>query len=166
MDASQRLEHPQFAAALEIPQRWEVDLSGIGDGLVIVGDDRPWSMGFVPTVVFTQAPLGQEHSTDPAAVLDSQRIVESTLAEQLRDLRPLHLDVDTFGFLGEQQVHGVMRVASYTTAEAVPVMMHQWVARCVGVELSMTVTYPTVDMPTWSEGGWSLANTLEWTGVS
>lgn len=160
-----RIEHEQLAATLEVPAQWEIDYSGIGHGLVIAGDSAPWSLNFVPTIVFTQAVLGTEDASDPRAVLEAQQVVEGSLDEQLADYRPLHLDVETFGVDPDgRPVQGVMRSAYYTSAESVPLMMHQWVGRHSGVELSMTCTFPVPDLEDWAEGSWTFANTLIWKG--
>lgn len=160
MDPTQltMFEHPRAAFRLEIDPSWEVDTSGIDSGVVIIVDPAPMAMGFHLNLVLTQAPL-QGADDDPPATLEDQRAVETTIEEQLEDYRLLHLDVEEFG---DPPARGAMRVASYTTAEEIPVAMQQWVARARGVELSMTVTFAMADFVAGSAVAWSLARLLTW----
>ncbi|GHD06104.1 hypothetical protein GCM10008096_15680 [Zhihengliuella salsuginis] len=149
---------PRAVYTLTAPPNWDVDASGLDDGLLIATSREPWTAGFHPNIVITQVDLG-EHPETPDATLADQRGAEPLLARTLADYRLLHLDRER---VGAPPVQGVMRSASYTNDDGTPVMLHQWVARTAGKEVAMTITFATPDMPHWASGSWVIAELLEW----
>ncbi|GAA1115293.1 hypothetical protein [Nesterenkonia jeotgali] len=158
MSSPNSYDHPRSAVILYAPPEWDFDDSGLDDGLVIGRAREPELMGFHPNVTLIQVPLDGEVQT-PEATLAGQQQAEPGLQSALRDYRLLQLDYDE---VGAQEVPGVMRSAAHTTEEGVPVTLHQWVARRSGVEVSMTVTFPTALLPDWINISWMMRSALEW----
>ncbi|RZU62695.1 hypothetical protein [Zhihengliuella halotolerans] len=152
---------PRAVFTLTAPPEWDVDASGLDDGLLIATSQKPWTAGFRPNIVVTQVDLG-EHPETPEATLADQRDAEEVMRRTLADYRLLHLDRERFG---SPAVQGAKRSASYTNDDGTPVMMHQWVARTGGKEVAMTVTFATPDLPHWASGSWIIAKRLEWRAV-
>lgn len=164
MEDTQEFLHPDLVYSLELPADWNVDTGGFPNGLLIAAAPQPWSMGFHPNLTMTQASLGPEDPCSSQAALETQQKAESVFSESFGDYRLLHLDYESFGTSSQdgEPVLGVMRTAYYTNTEGVPLMMHQWAARHIGWELSMTVTFAAADLPQWADGSWSLASLLRW----
>lgn len=164
MEQTRFFDRTDLPYAVELPARWEVDDGGVSDGLVIAADSQRWSMEFFPNVTLTHVRLGPEHEATAEATMVAQQAVEPEIAAALEEYRLIHLDHETFGSTASEQadVSGVMRCAYYTAKDAVPLMMHQWVARRYGYEVSMTVTFAAADLPTWADGSWALASMLTW----
>lgn len=151
-------DHPDLRVTMHAPPGWIFDDSGIADGLVIGTAGAPTLMGFHANSVLIQASL-QGQPEDQQATLAGQQEAETGLVRTLRDYRLLHLDANEFG---APTVPGVMRSASYTTEEGVPVIFQQWVARRDGVEVSMTVTFPTALLPAWNDISLHMSSALQW----
>lgn len=164
MEETGEFTDPRLRCTLSLPPGWQVDDSGVDQGILLASDPRPWGMGFHPNIAMTQAQLAVRDDSSAETVLAEQRSVEATMPDSLRDYRLLHLDVEGFGTLsdGDSQVSGIMRAAYYTSIDDVPLMMHQWAARHRGWEVTMTVTFAAADLPEWGMGSWGLAAAMTW----
>lgn len=165
--ASRPLEHPDLAVTLEVPATWQVDVDDVVRGRVHAADTTAWADGFHPRLSIIQAPLGPEDREAPEAVLQAQRDLEPAVAAGLVDYRPLRLETASVGRAADgAAVPGAVRAAYHAATgphgAAVPVMMHQWIARHGGVELSLTFTVPAIELPVWSESLTTLAETITW----
>lgn len=159
----QTYSHFDASYTIELPAEWEVDDSGIDKGILLAGDTEAWSMGFCPNILLTERPLEPNEAPSVETAMAVQQELEPTLADNLADYRLVHFDYGPFGTTpAEVPVDGVMRAASYTNQEGVPLMLHQWAGRHAGVDLSLTVTFPTADLPAFSEASWNLAALLVW----
>lgn len=160
---TQKYSHRSLSYSIELPPTWEVDDSGVDQGFLLAGDTQAWSMEFFPNILLTQRSLEAGEDSAGEAALAVQQQLEPTFPDNLADYRLIHLDFCPFGTTpSEEPVTGVMRAASYTNQEGVPLMMHQWAGRHGGVDLSMTVTFPVADLPAFSEASWTMAALLEW----
>lgn len=168
MEDIQVLDRAELPYVLELPARWQIDDTGQGQGVIIAADSQPWTLDFYPNVTVTHSKLGDQHEYTAEATLAAQQAVELTFESQMEDYRLIHLDQEIFGSAADNQrpVVGAMRTAYYTNQDALPLMLHQWVARNYGYEVSMTVTFAAADLPVWAEGSWALASALSWKEVT
>lgn len=154
-----RFEDPGTVFILVTPPDWSFDASGAADGVFIAVDQEPWDLAFHPNIVVTQLTPDPQDPAHGDSLLSHQQSLEAGLTESLQDYRLLHLDAD---ILGVDETQAVMRSASYTSEDGVPVMLHQWIARRGVYEISLSITFPTADLPSWSDASWMIAWSLEW----
>lgn len=142
---------------LRTPPTWSFDSSGADEGVFVALDEDGWAGGFRPNILVTQAAPEEVLSLDH--LLETQRGLESELESQMTDYRLLYLWGDR---LGTDDSQAVRRTASYTNHDGVPLTLNQWIARRIAAEVSFTLTFPTADLPVWSDAALMLAAGLEW----